>query len=141
MKKIITFTFVLVSFLVLYSCEKERKLYDDVPQVAFALKTYSFNVSSTTSSVTIPVQLIAKEPQGAINATVGVNLETNCSSAVSVPATITIDAGRFIANLVIGVTHANLNAGNGNRLVLDLAASNIKVAGNYKTVTITLNKQ
>lgn len=141
MKKIITYTLVLTSFFALFSCEKERKPYDDVPQVAFALKTYSFNVNSATNSVTIPVQLIASKPQGIVNATVSVNSETNCSSAVSAPNSVTIDAGRFTTNLVIGITHANLNSGNGNRLVLDLSAADVKVAGNYKTVTITLNKQ
>jgi len=141
MKKIITYIFVLVSVFALASCDKERKPYDDVPQIAFALKTYSFNVTSSTSSITIPVQLIAKEQQGIVSGAISVNPASNCANAVTVPTSVSIDAGRFTTNLVINVNHANLNAGNGNRLVLDLSAAGIKVAGNYNSVSITLNKQ
>jgi len=141
MKRISTYTIYLALLLTVFSCDKERKPYDDVPQIAFALKTYTFNVNSATTNVTIPVQLIAKEVQGAINGTIGVNSASTCAGAVTVPTSVTIDAGRFTTNLVIAVNHANLNAGNANKLILDLSASGIKVAGNYKQVTITLNKQ
>lgn len=132
---------VLAFIFIICSCDKERKPYNDVPQIAFERTTYTFNVSSTTTSVTIPVQLIAGSPQGAINANIAVNSASNCANAVTTPVSVTIDSGRFIANLVITINHANLNAGNANKLLLDLTATGIKVAGNYKSVTITLNKQ
>jgi len=142
MKKTVNYIFPLVCLFMLVSCEKEGKPYKGEPQIAFALKTYTYNVSNATNSVSVPVQLIADAPQGAINATVNVDAgSTNCSSAVSVPNAVTIDSGRFTTNLVIGVTHANLNAGNANKLVLNLSAAGIKVSGSYGTVTITLNKQ
>ena len=141
MNKIAKYFLPLVCMLMFVSCDKETKPYKDDPQIAFSLKTYTFNVSSATTSVRIPVQLIAKAAQGAINATISVNSGSTCAGAVSVPTSVTIDAGRFTTDLVIGVTHGNLNAGNGNKLILDLSASGIKVSGTYGKATITLNKQ
>ena len=141
MKRILSFTTIFTLFLALCACDPQQQHYNDVPQIAFALKTYSFNVNSAVNSVTIPVQLIAKEAQGAITGTVSVNSASTCAGAVTVPTSVTIDAGRFLTNLVITVNHGSLNAGNANRLILDLSASGVKVAGNYKQVTITLNKQ
>ena len=140
MKKTIKYILPLVCICMFVSCEKEAKPYKGETQIAFALKTYTFNVNSATTNVTIPVQLITKSIQGAVNGSISVNPDTNCASAVTVPTSVTIDAGRFTTNLVIGVNHANLNAGNANKVILDLS-SNIKVAGNYNKVTITLNKQ
>jgi len=141
MKKTVKYILPLVCVLAFISCEKQYKIFEGETQVAFALATYTFNVNSATNSVTIPVQLITNKPQGAVNANITVDPATTCpANAVTVPTSVTIDAGRFTTNLVITVNHANLNAGNANRLILDLK-SDIKVAGNYGRVTITLNRQ
>ena len=141
MKTTVKYLLPLVCIFMLASCEKETKPYKGDAQVAFALKTYSINVNSATNSVTIPVQLIAKAPQGAITANINVDTDSTCASAVTVPTSVTIDAGRFTTDLVISVNHENLNAGNANRLILNLSSSSVHVAGNYNVVTITLNKQ
>jgi hypothetical protein len=136
-KLIICALLAIISFLGV-SCTTETKNYDGPAQVAFVNSTLSFNVTSTTATITIPVQLIADVAQPDIATTIAVNTATTCATAVTVPTTATIPAGSFHVDLVIPVTYANLTTS--NKLVLDLT-SDTKVAQNYKTITVTLVKK
>ena len=142
MKKILAYILPAICAFLLISCDKEQKLYEGPAQIAFENTAKTYTIAATTTSVEIPIQLIADGAQGAITANIAVNSTTNCASAVTVPASVTIDAGKFSSKLVINVNHSALAAGtNVNKLVLDLTASGIKVSQNYNKVTLTLNKQ
>jgi len=139
MKKILAYILPIICVFLLFSCDKEQKLYEGTTQIAFENATQSYNITSATTSISLQIQLISTKPQAAITATVAVNSESTCANAVTVPTSATIDAGRFLTNLTINVDHSKL-AASSNRLILDLSATGIKVAENYDKVTITLNK-
>jgi len=138
MNKLIICAFLAIISFLGVSCSPETKNYDGPAQVAFINTTLSFDVTPTTASITIPIQLIADVTQPDIATTIAVNPATNCATAVTVPATATIPAGSFHVDLVIPVIYANLTTS--NKLVLDLS-SITKVAQNYKTITVTLVKK
>ena len=141
MKKILVYILPAICAFLLFSCEKEKKLYEGPAQIAFDSTTKTYVITSEITTISVPIQLIASGPQGAINASVAVNgTGTTCASSVTVPSSVTIDAGKYSAQLVINVTHSTLVTGTTNKLVLDLTSTGIKVAENYKTITITLNK-
>ncbi len=133
--------FLLVLMLsVIVSCEKETKEYDGDPQIAFSLAAYTFTVTSSTTSISIPVQLIANAPQAAETASVAVDATlTTCASAVTVPTSCTIDAGKYQVLLPIAVNYALLPTGS-SKLVINLSSATLPVAKYYKTATITLKK-
>jgi hypothetical protein len=139
MKKIFLYLSLMIVIVFASSCNKEKKIYEGPVQVAFGDLAYSFNITSTTTSITVPIQLIADGPQGDIATTIAVNSASTSASAATVPTSATIPAGSYHVNLVIPITYASL-AATGNKLVLDLS-STVKVAANYKTVTITLVKK
>ena len=139
MRNLIKIFSLVLMLSVFASCQKETKIYEGNPQVAFSLATYSFTITSTITSVSIPVQLIANAPQAASIVTVTVDAtKTNCASAVSVPVSCTIEAGKYQVLLPVTVNYANLATGN-NTLVLNITSA-LPVAKYYATATITLKK-
>lgn len=133
-------TFAVMAALLLVtlsSCTKEQKKYAGDAQVAFGLSSYSYTIDKNTT-INLPVQLIASEFVAATG-----TVTTNTSSTATVAATYTgaytIDAKTFAANIAIAIDYAKLPAGK-STLVLDLA-SNIAVAANYKSATITITKK
>lgn len=140
MKSLIKILSLVLMLSVFVSCEKEQKIYEGDPQIAFALNAYTFNTTSATTSVSVPVQLIANAPQPAVLVAVTVDAtKTTCANAVTVPNACTIAAGKYQVTLPIAVNYANLAAGN-NTLVLNIASEQFPSAFYYKTVTITLKK-
>jgi hypothetical protein len=140
MKKLIKIFSLVLMLSVFVSCEKENKIYEGDPQIAFSLATYSFTITSSTTSVSVPVQLIANAPQDAVLVAVTVDAtKTTCANAVTVPNACTINSGKYQTTLTIGVNYANLVAGN-NTLVLNIASDQFPSAKYYKTATITLKK-
>ncbi|MEF9931980.1 MAG: hypothetical protein RSC28_02980 [Bacteroidales bacterium] len=133
------FTILAVFCLIfLSSCEKEQKKYDGDAQIAFSLAKYSFNVTSTTGTITIPIQLISTGAMDAVTANIAVESQMPANIA-TVPVSAVIEGGKFTANLVVKVNYAALDS-KSNKLVLNLT-SNIKVAENFKQATITLVKK
>jgi hypothetical protein len=139
MKKYIYLVSILVLGVLSFACESD-KTYDGPAQIAFAGKTAAFTVTQD-SVIVIPVQLIADGVQGDIPADILVNTASTCAAAVTVPASVTIASGRFVAEAQIAITHSQLAAGNANKLILNLASTNVKVAENYREITITITKR
>lgn len=135
--KALLFCAILVFTISLASCEKEQKKYEGDPQLAFSNTTYNATITPQKTSITIPIQLIAKS---AVEASGKVNVDpaSTCADAVTFNPQFTIDPATFSYNLVISVNYAALKTGK-NTLVLDLESS-LPVAKYYSTATITLTK-
>ncbi|GHT41734.1 hypothetical protein AGMMS49965_12010 [Bacteroidia bacterium] len=120
------------------ACEDD-KTYDGPAQIAFAGKTAAYSYSGTVADTTVvlSIQLIADAPQRDIAATVSVDAASTV--VATVPASVTIPAGRYTAELPVKFTYAELNTG-ANKLILNLT-SNVKVAANYNTLTVTITKR
>jgi hypothetical protein len=118
------------------ACESD-KTYQGPPQIAFASKTLSVSVD-TDKVVKVPVQLIADGAMGDITAGIAVNAaSTLASGAVQMPSQVTIPAGRFTADLSVSISYSALDSI--KTLKLDLS-SDVKVAANYASLTITFTK-
>lgn len=140
MKKLIyILSAISLSIFLLTSCESD-KAYDGPAQVAFVSKTAAYNVTANTT-LSIPVQLIADGPQGDLTVNVSVNSSSTSAAAVTVPTTVSIPAGRFVGQIPVTVSYDKLAAGNANKLILNLSSSDVKVAANYATITVTLTKK
>ncbi len=127
--------------LTFFSCDKDYPRYENEAQILFEAKAKTINVTASTATIPVAIQLVADGAQGAINASIAVDPATNCASAVTVPTSAVIEAGRFVTTLNIAVDYNQLVAGNSNKLVLNLSSASVKVGENYKTITLTLNKQ
>lgn len=128
--------FTIASFI---SCESD-KTYDGPAQVAFVNKTASYEVTANTT-LSIPVQLIADGGQSELTVNVSVNSASTCADAVTVPASVSIPAGRYTGEIQIPVSYDKLTAGNTNKLILELNSNSVKIAANYATLTVTLTKK
>ncbi|WP_055432922.1 hypothetical protein [Candidatus Symbiothrix dinenymphae] len=119
------------------ACEDD-KTYNGPAQIAFASKTATYSYAGTVADTTIvlSIQLIADAPQRDIAATVAVDAAS--TAVATVPASATIPAGRYAAELPVTFTYAQLNTGVG-KLILSLT-SDVKVAANYDTLTVTITK-
>ncbi|MEG0890246.1 MAG: hypothetical protein RSF01_00005, partial [Bacteroidales bacterium] len=85
------FTILAVFCLIfLSSCEKEQKKYDGDAQIAFSLAKYSFNVTSTTGTITIPIQLISTGAMDAVTANIAVESQMPANIA-TVPVSAVIE--------------------------------------------------
>lgn len=121
---------VLAGMLFIGSCSDETFNYDGPAQVAFARTAYSAKVNT---EVNIPVQLIASGPMADLS--IGVSIVTGDGTTVTgvtVPATVTIPAGKFTTMLTF-----NTGANTGD-LTLQLSCSAAKVSGTLGTTKITI---
>lgn len=133
-----TFTVIAaLLFVTLSSCTKEQKKYAGDAQVAFGLNSYSYTINKNTT-INVPVQLIANEFVAATG-TVATNAKSTATAAATYSGAYAIDSKTFAANIAVAIDYAKLPAGK-STLVLDLT-SNIAVAENYKSTTITITKQ
>lgn len=136
-KRVLLFCILAACTISFISCEKEQKKYDGEAQLAFANTSYKITATAQTSSITIPIQLIADKAIAATG-TVTIDPKSTSANAVSFTPQFTIDPATFSYNLVIGIDYAALNSGK-NTIILNLESS-IKVAKYYGTTTITITK-
>ena len=137
-KHILEFITLLVVTVLLFSCSKEQKKYDGDPQLAFSENNYSFNISSSTSSISIPVQLIANKWHN-VTGEITADQSSTALAAITFNNTFSMPSGEYSTPIIINIDYAIL-PDNESTLILQLS-SNMKVAKYYGTATITLIKE
>lgn len=137
MTKKIIYSTIAILFVIFTSCSKEEKKYDGDAQLAFSENEYEFNVTANSSTISIPIQLIAS---GWTNASGSVTTDptSSCADAVSYTSDFTLENNAFSYSLNITVNYDLLSSGE-NTLILNLS-SPIKVAKYYSTATIYIYK-
>lgn len=135
--KALLLSIITVTAISLSSCDKEQKKYEGDPQLAFSSSSYKMTVTPQTTSITIPIQLIASSSMQA-SGTVTTDPASTGANAISYTPQFNIDPATFSYNLVITIDYAALKTGN-NTVILHLESS-MPVAKYYSKATITLVK-